>query len=300
LGDYGHIFPARFIKRFTRNNENVTGNLRSTLKNPSRFWSINHYSDDEILQYLDWAGEHFKQKQSSYVCECQRLLQFLRNLPNANRDRKLPIPMPGMPDKFRQPMLSDNEVEAICWATVVDKIKPNMVIRLAVASIYGGRVGELAQLSSNDFYLDGAKSYIWIPTMKRGVRKKQPIPAALLPLFQAPIKATSVPTLHNKLKRVLSKAEIPWQYGMGFHSFRRNVVTALDKLGTQSDIAVYKFMRWSTPRHLGMLDRYRRTPSEESDMKILENHPRVKLWQDIIPYLVKINPHYHRQIDILT
>jgi len=46
LGDYGHIFPAKYLKRFTRNNENVTGNLRSTLKNPSRFWNINHYSDD--------------------------------------------------------------------------------------------------------------------------------------------------------------------------------------------------------------------------------------------------------------
>jgi len=46
FNDYGHIFPAKFIKRFTRNNENVSGNLRSTLKNPSRFWNINHYSDD--------------------------------------------------------------------------------------------------------------------------------------------------------------------------------------------------------------------------------------------------------------
>ena len=50
LGDYGHIFPAKYLKKFSRNNENVTGNLRSTLKNPSRFWNINHYSDDvEIL-----------------------------------------------------------------------------------------------------------------------------------------------------------------------------------------------------------------------------------------------------------
>ncbi len=50
FGDYGHIFPAKYLKKFTRNNENVTGNLRSTLKNPSRFWNINHYSDDvEIL-----------------------------------------------------------------------------------------------------------------------------------------------------------------------------------------------------------------------------------------------------------
>lgn len=46
LNDYGHNFPAKYLKRFTRNNENVTGNLRSTLKNPSRFWNINHYSED--------------------------------------------------------------------------------------------------------------------------------------------------------------------------------------------------------------------------------------------------------------
>ena len=46
LHDYGHKFPVKMIKRFTRKNENVTGNIRSTLKNPSRFWNINHYSDD--------------------------------------------------------------------------------------------------------------------------------------------------------------------------------------------------------------------------------------------------------------
>jgi len=265
-----------------------------------KFGRKTHYSDDEVLQYLDWAGEHFKEKQSSYVCECQRLLQFLRNLPGANRDRKLPIVMPQMPTEFRQPMLSDDEIELIAWATVLDKIKPNMVVRLVVASIYGGRVSELSQLNSDDFYLDGDKSYIFIPTMKRGVRKKQPIPQSLVPLFQVPISPIRAPTLHNKLKKVLRKAEIPWQYGMGFHSFRRNVVTCLDKLGTQSDMAVYKFMRWSTPRHLGMLDRYRRTPTEVSDMKILDNHPRVTMWRDIIPYLVEFNPYYHSAIDILT
>ena len=53
-GDYGHIFPAEYIKRFTRKNEHVTGNLRSTLRNPSRFWNINHYgSDVETLLLAD-------------------------------------------------------------------------------------------------------------------------------------------------------------------------------------------------------------------------------------------------------
>ncbi len=46
IRDYGHKFPARKIKQFTRKNENVTGNIRGTLKNISRFWNINHYSDD--------------------------------------------------------------------------------------------------------------------------------------------------------------------------------------------------------------------------------------------------------------
>ena len=46
FGDYGHIFPTNYIRQFTRLNENVSGNIRSTLKNPSRFWNIDHYAED--------------------------------------------------------------------------------------------------------------------------------------------------------------------------------------------------------------------------------------------------------------
>ncbi|GAA5521522.1 restriction endonuclease [Aliifodinibius salicampi] len=46
FGGYGHIFPAKFIKGFVRKNENVDANIRSTLKNPSRFWNINHYQQE--------------------------------------------------------------------------------------------------------------------------------------------------------------------------------------------------------------------------------------------------------------
>lgn len=66
LGDYGHIFPAKYLKKFSRNNENVTGNLRSTLKNPSRFWNINHYSDDvELLLSLQVTELSKKQDHNS-------------------------------------------------------------------------------------------------------------------------------------------------------------------------------------------------------------------------------------------
>ncbi len=50
-GDYGHIFPARFIKYFKRNSSAVSGEVRSSLHNPMRFWNMDYYGDsiDEII-----------------------------------------------------------------------------------------------------------------------------------------------------------------------------------------------------------------------------------------------------------
>jgi len=44
--DYGHIFPARILKSFDRNNENISGMIRATIKNQSRFWNIDHCGTD--------------------------------------------------------------------------------------------------------------------------------------------------------------------------------------------------------------------------------------------------------------
>lgn len=45
-GDYGHVFPARFLKSFVRHNQKVSGNIRNTLRNPSRFWNITPFAED--------------------------------------------------------------------------------------------------------------------------------------------------------------------------------------------------------------------------------------------------------------
>lgn len=292
------IDPLQFFKhRLTNTLRLSEGTVRVYMQTASKFVAMagrkKNYNDDEVMQYLDWAGGHFK-SQSSYVCECQRLLQFIRNMPGADRHRELPIPMPRMPDKFNQPMFSDDEIETIAWASVILKLKPNMVVRLVIGSIYGGRKSELAELSSDDFYLDGEKSYIYIATKKGGDKRKQPIPPSLVPLFSVPIEPVNPVTLHGKLRNTVEKIGVEWKYGSGFHSFRRNVVTMLDSIENISDMSRYKFVRWATPRHLGMLDRYRRIPSEESDAKILSQHPRVKLWEEIIPLLMDLNPYYRK------
>lgn len=46
LEDYGHIFPARLLKTFSRSNEVVSGGIRSSLKNPCRFWNMDYYGED--------------------------------------------------------------------------------------------------------------------------------------------------------------------------------------------------------------------------------------------------------------
>ncbi len=51
-GDYGHIFPARYIKCFNRDSKHVTANIRSTLKARNRFWNISHHYTD-IQKLLD-------------------------------------------------------------------------------------------------------------------------------------------------------------------------------------------------------------------------------------------------------
>lgn len=55
-GDYGHIFPAKYITRFSRGSAVVTADLKSTLKNRGRFWNIDHLCDDveRILAANQW------------------------------------------------------------------------------------------------------------------------------------------------------------------------------------------------------------------------------------------------------
>jgi len=53
-GDYGHIFPVKYIKRFSKNNINVEGSIRETFKCRSRFWNIDRCENEiEIILKKD-------------------------------------------------------------------------------------------------------------------------------------------------------------------------------------------------------------------------------------------------------
>lgn len=48
IGDFGHIFPARFVKAFNRYNPYVSDKIRSSFHYIGRFWDMNDYENDII------------------------------------------------------------------------------------------------------------------------------------------------------------------------------------------------------------------------------------------------------------
>jgi integrase len=205
--------------------------------------------------------------------------------------------MPKQPDEFYQPTFSKEEVETLIWACVLDNIPANMVVRLLVASIYGARRSELTELTSEDIHLNGTTSTIFIRTKKGGQKKPQPIPRAIVPLFDVPISPIPGHTLQRELQKICRKAKVRLPYRSGYHSFRRSVVTTVSEV-EPSDINVSNFMRWAKPR--SMLARYKQTPVEVTDKTILEKHPYVKIWAEAATLLVKFNSSYNSSYEPLS
>jgi len=113
-------------------------------------------------------------------------------LPEGDKRRrpKLPISkIPSYPNEFTQPSFTPEEIDNLAYWAIL-RARPDIVLRLAIATIYGTRFGELAQLSSQHINLDHEGSTILIPTEKKGEPVPQPIPTELIPLFSIPLKTT--------------------------------------------------------------------------------------------------------------
>jgi hypothetical protein len=46
MEDYAHIFPVKYLTKFVRYGENVSGDIKTTLRNRSRFWNVSHLAND--------------------------------------------------------------------------------------------------------------------------------------------------------------------------------------------------------------------------------------------------------------
>jgi len=252
------------------------------------------YSDDDLREYLKWARNRYPKNTSTYYHECERLLQFLRRLPGG-KNTELPVKMPKLPAEYYQPTLTEEDIETLIWSCATDDVSPELVIRLMVATIYGGRLGELAALKSEDISVNGNGGTVYLHTLKGGQRKPQPIPDSLVPLFQVPLEPVPRMKLAKQLKKVCKRAGIFLPPRAGFHSIRRRVATTVSEV-EHSDLNVHNFMRWSVPRQFSMLARYKQTPVEATDTHIIQLHPYVKKWEEACPYILGLNASYHPKL----
>jgi len=247
-----------------------------------------HYTDEDILKYIRWLDKHYDDN-SSYAQDCIKLTQFLRRLPDADRRRELPIDIPKVPKrkKYAHAFTLD-ELETLCWASVILNLNYKMVLRLVASTVYGRRVDELTNFKVN---LDGENSTILFRVKKGGEEVPHPIPTSLVPLFRVPVQPISKAGLQRWLRQICDEIGITLPYRGGYHSIRRRVAT-LVKQAIKSDIDTCRFMRWADPRELSILAQYDQTRYEDIDKQVLSVHPVVKVWEEVMPYLLDMNKSY--------
>jgi integrase len=289
----GEFDPIANFKRKLKLSERSAGYIKEALRVPTKlagkYGKKRSYSEQELLEFM--AEEHDKYRTTTYVTRVRILKSFLDSLPEDEYGRrpKLPlqkIPSYPHPDELHRPVFTYKEIDKLIYWAVLEA-RPDVVLRLAIATIYGTRVGELAQLSSQQhIILDHENSTIKIPTEKKGRRVAQPIPTELLPLFSVPLKPMTVDTIQSHLKRLCKKAGVAAQPRMGIHAIRRSVATALLEQDGLKDLWVYRFLRWAESNlGLGVMPGYVRTPAAVSDNKVLASHPYLSMWRDMMAFL---------------
>lgn len=120
----------------------------------------------------------------------------------------------------------------------------------------------------------------------------RPIPQSLIPLFRVPVQSISKAGLQRWLRQICDEIGLTLPYRGGYHSIRRRVAT-LVKQAIKSDIDTCRFMRWADPRELSILAQYDQTRYEDIDRQVLSLHPVVRIWEDVLPYLLDMNKSYH-------
>jgi integrase len=280
---------AYFKDQLTRKSRStVQGYLLTAARFVGLIGRKRHYTDEDVIRYLKFMDKRYD-NDNTYNQECVRLLQFLRRLPGADRGRQLPVDKPKVPRRKKYVhAMTIEDIKELVLACVLDNISYRMVVRLACSTIFGRRVGELTNFQ---IHLNGANSTILFATRKGGEQVAHPLPQSLVPLFEVPMDTISEGMLQRWLRQICKKAGISLPYRGGFHSIRRTVATII-KHQLRSDIDTHKFMRWAEPRELGILAQYDQTRYEDVDRLVLENHPIVKVWEEALPYILKVNRSY--------
>jgi integrase len=286
----GEFDPILNFRRTLELSERTRGTIKEYMrvahKLVGKYGKKRTYSQEELLEFLH--DEHTRYSQGTYITRVRILKSFLDSLPEdeTGRQPKLPIKkIPPYPKDLNQPYFTPEEIDRLIYWSVLEA-KPDMTLRLCIASIYGSRVGEMATLSSENINLDHENSSIRIETEKRGMRVPQPIPVELTPLFSVPLKPMKAQTIQSQLKRLCKKAGVATPPRTGIHSIRRSVATVLYSNTDLKELSIRRFLRWAEGGYnMGVMPRYVKTPVSVTDREVINKHPYVAMWKDMMQFL---------------
>lgn len=145
---------------------------------------------------------------------------------------------------------------------------------LALATVYGPRVSEIAHIKPDDVH--PKKKTLVIHTAKFGVVREHFVPpqvAGVIFGFSYPF--ASINQLYKLFEEIREKAGLPKVRKKNFHAIRHGVCTELIHGAKIRSDAVYMFLRW---RGAGMLAAY--APFHpDNDQEIFDKHPFLKFWE---------------------
>jgi len=286
----GEFDPILNFRRTLELSERTRGTVKEYMrlahKLVGKYGKKRTYSQEELLEFLH--DEHTRYSQGTYITRVRILKSFLDSLPEDEKGRrpKLPIKkIPPYPKELNQPYFTPEEIERLIYWAVLEA-KPDIALRLAIATIYGTRVGELASLSTKNINLDHENSTIKIETEKKGMRVPQPIPTELIPLFSIPLQPMKNQTIQAQLKRLCRKAGVATPHRTGIHSIRRSVATVLYSNTDLKELSIRRFLRWAEGGYaMGVMPRYVKTPVSVTDREVINKHPYVTAWRQMMAFL---------------
>ena len=215
----------------------------------------------------------------------------LRAIGAMYRVSHLRLPRPPLP------LDTQNESVALSPELVVHLIgqasggryTPTQRALLAVATLYGARVSEMAAMTTRDVDLPHRR--LRIPTAKGGLVRWQRIPDAAAWALSAPWRARSAVTTGAEFKRICHLADVPQPAGVGWHAIRHALAIGLQAAGLPVEQRS-AFMRWKTTAAGAepMADRYprvttvatasgmRRVVPDDPDTAVWAGHPFLGAW----------------------
>lgn len=182
----------------------------------------------------------------------------------------------------RDMLRPSRNLDEMAAMVLVAKPVPAEAVYIALASIYGLRLGELLRVRAE--HIDLRQKTIFVSTEKGGEQRDQLLCDEILPYLENYdfSVAYSPFTLSQLYYRIEAKAGLQHQEGGCWHTLRRaldtELVDACNQLGnTPGELYAHFFLRWRLSG--SMVERYYSRSPLEIDAKVLSVHPVIPMWR---------------------